>query len=150
MRLISEPSGLPRTLTSDTCLRSATCTICRFSKGRGWPIGGWQLSGIAGWETGTPFSVYNGAANPDNAGLGNGVASGAGAGQSYADIISDPHQNVPQFDPASGFGPFIANPNAFVAPRGLTLGDSGRDFLRNPGAWIIVMEMTKHFDIMEN
>jgi len=94
--------------------------------------------------------VYNGAANPDNAGLGNGVASGAGAGQSYADVISDPHQNVPQFDPASGFGPFIANPNAFVAPRGLTLGDSGRNFLRNPGHWNIDMALFKHFAIKEN
>ena len=124
-----------------------------FFKGSGMAnrlIGGWQLSGIAGWETGTPFSVYNGAANPDNAGLGNGVASGAGAGQSYADVISDPHQNVPQFDPASGFGPFIANPNAFVAPRGLTLGDSGRNFLRNPGHWNIDMALFKHFAIKEN
>ena len=124
-----------------------------FFKGSGMAnrlIGGWQLSGIAGWETGTPFSVYNGTANPDNAGLGNGVASGAGAGQSYADVISDPHQNVPQFDPASGFGPFIANPNAFVAPRGLTLGDSGRNFLRNPGHWNIDMALFKHFAIKEN
>jgi Carboxypeptidase regulatory-like domain len=112
-------------------------------------LGGWQLSGIAGWQTGTPFSVYNGAGNPDNAGLGNGVASGAGAGQSYADLVSNPHQNVPRFDPASGFGPFIANPNAFASPVGLTLGDTGRNFLRNPGHWNIDMAVFKHFAIKE-
>ena len=112
-------------------------------------LGGWQLSGIGGWQTGTPFSAYNGSGFGDNAGLGNGVASGAGAGQSYADVISNPHQNVPQFDPASGFGPFIANPNAFAAPTGLTLGNTGRNFLRNPGHWNIDMSLFKHFAITE-
>jgi len=113
-------------------------------------LGGWELSGIGIWQTGTPFSVYNGAANGDNAGLGNGVASGAGAGQSYADFISNPHQNIPRFDPSSGFGPFVANPNAFVSPTGLTLGDSGRNFLRNPGHWNIDMALFKHFKVTES
>jgi hypothetical protein len=113
-------------------------------------LGNWELSGIGAWETGTPFSVYNGAANPDNAGLGNGVASSAGAGQSYANVISNPYQGVPQFSPATGFGPFIANPNAFAAPVGLTLGDTGRNFLRNPGHWNIDMALFKHFPIKES
>jgi hypothetical protein len=113
-------------------------------------LGGWELSGIGAWQTGTPFSAYNGAANPDNAGLGNGVASSAGAGQSYADVISNPNQNIPQFDPASGFGPFIANPNAFANPVGLTLGDAGRNSLRNPGHWNIDMALFKHFKITES
>ncbi len=112
-------------------------------------LGGWQLSGIGTWQSGTPFSAYNGILG-DNAGLGNGVASGAGAGQSYADVVSNPHQNIPQFDPASGFGYFIANPNAFANPIGLTLGDSGRDFLRNPGHWNIDMALFKHFKITES
>jgi hypothetical protein len=112
-------------------------------------LGGWQLSGIGGWQTGTPFSAYNGILG-DNAGLGNGVASSAGAGQSYADVISNPHQNIPQFDPASGFGYFIANPNAFANPIGLTLGDSGRNSLRNPGHWNIDMAVFKHFPIRES
>jgi hypothetical protein len=113
-------------------------------------LGGWELSGIGIWQTGTPFSVYNGAANGDNAGLGNAVASGAGAGQSYADVIGDPHRNIPRFDPSSGFGPFVANPNVFVAPTGLTLGDSGRNFLRNSGHWNIDMALFKHFRVTES
>ena len=111
-------------------------------------LGGWQLSGIGAWQTGTPFSAYNGDVG-DNAGLGNGVSGNAGAGQSYADVISNPHQNIPQFNPASGFGPFIANPNAFTDPQGLTLGDSGRNFLRNPGHWNIDMAVFKHFKVTE-
>jgi hypothetical protein len=113
-------------------------------------LGGWELSGIGTWQTGTPFSVYNGAANPDNAGLGNGVSSSAGAGQSYADVISNPFAGIPQYSPASGFGPFVANPNAFANPVGLTLGDSGRNFLRNPGHWNIDMALFKHFKITES
>ena len=112
-------------------------------------LGGWQVSGIGTWQTGTPFSAYNGDFG-DNAGLGNGVAGNAGAGQSYADVISNPHQNIPQFDPASGFGHFIANPNAFADPQGLTLGNSGRNFLRNPGHWNIDMALFKHFRITES
>jgi hypothetical protein len=124
-----------------------------FFKGAGMKnklLGGWELSGIGAWQTGTPFSVYNGAANGDNAGLGNGVSSGAGAGQSYADVVSNPHQNIPQFDPASGFGPFIANPNAYANPVGLTLGNSGRNSLRNPGHWNIDMAVFKRFPIRES
>ncbi len=49
-----------------------------------------------------------------------------------------------------GLDHIIANPNAFVAPRGLTLGDSGRNFLRNPGHWNIDMALFKHFAIKEN
>jgi hypothetical protein len=124
-----------------------------FFKGSGFSnklLGGWELSGIGGWQTGTPFSVYNGAANPDNAGLGNGVSSSAGAGQSYADVIGNPFANIPAFSPASGLGPFIANPGAFAAPVGLTLGDSGRNFMRNPGHWNIDMALFKTFKITES
>ncbi len=112
-------------------------------------LGGWELSGIGLWETGTPFSVYNGILG-DNAGLGNGVASNAGAGQSYADVIGNPYQDVPRFDPASGFGPFVANPNAYADPIGLTLGNSGRNSLRNPGHWNIDMALFKHFRVTES
>jgi hypothetical protein len=112
-------------------------------------LGGWELSGIGLWQTGTPFSAYNGILG-DNAGLGNGVTANAGAGQSYADVISNPNQNIPRYDPASGFGPFIANPNAFANPVGLTLGDAGRNSLRNPGHWNIDMALFKHFPIKES
>ena len=112
-------------------------------------LGGWELSGIGLWQTGTPFSVYNGILG-DNAGLGNGVASNAGAGQSYADVITNPYQDIPQFNHASGFGPFIANPAAYADPIGLTLGDSGRNSLRNPGHWNIDMALFKHFPVKES
>ena len=109
--------------------------------------GNWQISGLAGWQTGTPFSVYNITDATDNAGLGNGVAAGAGAAQSYADMISNPHQNLPSA--VAPFGPFVANPSAFDLPIGLTLGNSGRNFLRNPSHWNIDMALYKRFLITE-
>ncbi len=112
-------------------------------------LGNWELSGIGAWQTGTPFSVYNGDFG-DNAGLANGVAGNAGASGSYADVISNPHQNIPQASANPSFGKFIANPNAFTDPQGLTLGNSGRNFLRNPGHWNIDMALFKHFPIKES
>jgi hypothetical protein len=110
--------------------------------------GGWQISGLGLWQTGTPFSVGN-AVHGDNAGLANGVTSGAGQAQSYADVIGDPHANVPS-SAGTGFGPFVANPAAYAAPIGLTLGDSGRNSLRNPGHWNIDTALFKHFRVTEN
>jgi hypothetical protein len=113
-------------------------------------LGGWQLSGIGTWQTGIPFSAYNGGGNQDNAGLANKVASGAGASQSYADVVSDPFANIPSRTSSQlAFGPFVANPGAFTTPGGLTLGDAGRNTLRNPGRWNIDTALFKHFAVTE-
>ena len=50
-------------------------------------LGGWQVSGITSWATGTPFSVNNTAGQSDNAGVSNGAANNG----SYADIVADPN-----------------------------------------------------------
>jgi hypothetical protein len=115
-----------------------------FFKKQGWTrtaLGGWQLSGITSFQTGTPFSVVYGA---DNAGVGNGVGTG-----SYADIVSDPNSNIPS-ENVEGYGPLVANPNAFAVPRGLTFGNSGRNILRNPNTINFNMALFKHFTIKES
>ena len=112
-------------------------------------LGGWQLSGITTYQTGTPFSAYYGVFS-DNAGIANTAAGNQVPAQSYADIIGDPFKNIPPFDPASGFGPFVANPNAFAAPRGLTLGNAGRNNLFNPSHTNFDMALFKHFAIKES
>jgi len=110
-------------------------------------LGGWQWSGIADLQTGTPFSVNN-AVFGDNAGVGNGVST-AGA-QSYPDVIGDPKANVPNFAfPGGGFGPLLYNPAAFAAPRGLTFGNTPRNYLRNPSRTNFDMALFKHFVIKE-
>jgi len=112
-------------------------------------LGGWQYSGIASWQTGTPFSVVNTANYSDNAGVGTNPNISAG---SFADVVGDPKANIPgPADSAiAGYAGLLYNPAAFVAPRGLTFGDSGRNFLSNPGRTNFDMALFKHFAITES
>ncbi len=109
-------------------------------------LGGWQWSGITTIETGTPFSVANGVIG-DNAGVGNGVS--VNSAQSYADLVGNPKANIPNFA-FPGFGPLFYNPSAFAAPRGLTFGDTPRNFLTNPRRTNFDMALFKHFAIKES
>jgi hypothetical protein len=107
-------------------------------------LGGWQWSGLFSFETGTPFSVTNGAYG-DNAGVGNGVGTG-----SYVDVIGNGNaapvnQNVPGV-----VGPLLYNPGAFAEPTGLTFGDAGRNILNNPSRWNLDSGLFKHFAITES
>jgi hypothetical protein len=117
-----------------------------FFKGRGVTnllFGGWEFSGITSWQTGTPFSVINTGGYGDNAGVGNGVGTG-----SYADVVSNPYSNIPH-TPLEGYGPLVANPNAYVEPTALTFGDSGRNSVRNPGYTNWNMSLFKNIKFTE-
>jgi hypothetical protein len=109
---------------------------------------GWELSGVTLYQSGTPFTVINGAGNtgislPDNA----GVASGFGIASSYPDVA----RGQPRaFDNTQSFGPLIGNPSQFVAPRGLTFGNAGRNFLNNPSRLNFDMALLKHFKPTES
>ncbi len=111
-------------------------------------LDGWELSGVTLLASGTPFSVINSAGNTgialtDNA----GVASGYGIAASYPDVMKglpSPGNN------SRSFGPLIGNPSEFVAPRGLTFGDAGRNFLNNPRRTNFDMALLKHFKIRES
>ncbi|HKE30580.1 MAG TPA: carboxypeptidase regulatory-like domain-containing protein, partial [Candidatus Angelobacter sp.] len=107
-------------------------------------LGGWQWSGITTVSTGSPFNVLNGVFS-DNAGVGNNIGAG-----SFPDVIGDTHTNIPNVAPQPGFGPFLFNPGAFAAPRGLTFGNAGRNFLRNPNRTNFDMALFKHFKIRES
>jgi hypothetical protein len=99
-------------------------------------LGGWQLSGITTWQTGTPFSAVNNYAYSDNAGVANGIGTG-----SYPDLVSDPNRGI-----ASGY---VGNPTAFAPPRGLTYGNAGRNLLRNSSWFNFDMALFKRFAISE-
>jgi len=110
-------------------------------------LDGWEFSGITLFHTGVPFSVINTAGNTgisvtDNA----GVSSNLGIAASYPDVVSGlgkPGNN------AQSFGPLLENPSQFVAPRGLTFGNAGRNFLNNPRQLNFDMALAKHFKITE-
>jgi Carboxypeptidase regulatory-like domain/TonB-dependent Receptor Plug Domain len=113
-------------------------------------LGDWQLSGITTFQSGTPFSVINGGGSDgtgvaDNAGVGDGLGVG-----SYADVIGNAHVGKPFVaQNANNVGPLILNPGAFAAPRGLTFGDSGRNFLNNPSRLNFNMSLYKHFKTLK-
>ena len=111
-------------------------------------LDGWELSGVTLFQSGTPFTVINSAGNTgisltDNA----GVSSGLGIAASYPDVVKG--QPGPASN-AQSFGPLIGNPSQFVAPRGLTFGNAGRNFLNNPGRVNFDMALLKHFKIRES
>ncbi|HEV3307972.1 MAG TPA: TonB-dependent receptor [Candidatus Sulfotelmatobacter sp.] len=108
---------------------------------------GWEISGVTLVQSGTPFTVINSAGNTgisltDNA----GVDSGYGIAASYPDVVKG---SQAPFNNSKSFGPLIGNPSEFVAPRGLTFGDAGRNFLNNPGRTNFDMAILKHFQIRE-
>jgi hypothetical protein len=114
-------------------------------------LDGWQLSGLTIFETGIPFTVVNngsptGISALDNAGVANGVGSG-----SYPDWsgISAKSRRPTGGNNSKSFGPLLLNPAAFIAPRGLTFGNAGRNSLNNPRRWNSDMAMLKHFPVYE-
>jgi hypothetical protein len=115
-------------------------------------LGGWQWSGLTLFETGIPFTVVNngaptGLSTLDNAGVANGVGSG-----SYPDLSGlSAHSRKPAGgNNSKSFGPLLLNPDAFIAPRGLTFGNAGRNDLNNPRRWNWDMALLKHFPIYEH
>ena len=108
---------------------------------------GWELSGVTLIQSGTPFTVINSAGNTgisltDNA----GVDSGYGLAASYPDVAKG---SLAPGDNPKSFGPLIGNPTEFVAPRGLTFGDAGRNFLNNPKRTNFDIALLKHFKLTE-
>jgi hypothetical protein len=110
---------------------------------------GWEISGVTLFQSGTPFTVINSAGNTgisltDNA----GVSSGLGLAASYPDVAhglpTPPLRNV------QSFGPLLGDPAQFVAPRGLTFGDAGRNFLNNPSRLNFDVSLLKHFKLSES
>jgi len=105
-------------------------------------VGGWQISGITTFQTGTPFSLTDGLFN---AGVGNGTGIG-----SYLDQIGNPNA-IPTLStsPAGVYGPLLFNPGAFAAAQGLSFGTVGRNSLNNPNRTNFDMGLFKHFAFNE-
>jgi hypothetical protein len=103
-------------------------------------LGGWQISGVTSFATGSPFSIIYNAV--DNAGVGNGEGS-----DSYADIVGNP-KDTPH--PVNQYGRLFYNQAAYTTPTALTFGDSGRNSLVNPDFINFDMAVFKHFTIKES
>jgi hypothetical protein len=104
--------------------------------------GGWQISGIGTVQTGIHFSIVNNMFN-DNAGVAN---QGVGWG-SYPDVVGNVNSSPPVTNVARIPGPLLYNPTTFIAPRGLTFGNAGRDILTNPRQTNFDVGLFKHFPV---
>src|SRR5262249_25643999 len=83
-------------------------------------------------QSGTPFSVVNGASNTGISVLDNaGLALGSGA-DSYPDLVPGGGLCDTSGARRGTIGPLLGNPCMFVAPRGLTQGSAGRNSMNNP------------------
>ena len=114
-------------------------------------LGGWQLSDLTGFQTGTPFSVTNNSSFADNAGTGNTVSTNSnGSIQSYADLVGPLHGAVAIKHPAGVQGPRLYNSDVIGPPTGLTYGTAGRNILRLPSRTNFDMGLFKTFVIHED
>jgi len=97
-------------------------------------LGNWALSGITVFQSGTPFSIVNGASASGISVLDNaGLALGLGA-DSYPDLAPAGASCSPSTmaNDRGTVGPVLGNRCKYVAPRGLTQGNAGRNSERNP------------------
>jgi len=108
-------------------------------------LGGWQWSGIIRSQSGIPVNVDNTVVG-DNAGTGNGVEGRSSV--SRPDLAGDP--GSASCTPTPGPGPLLFNPCAFAAPRGLTFGNTPRNFLNLPYRTNFDMGIFKHFVLKES
>jgi hypothetical protein len=114
-------------------------------------LGGWQLSDLTGFQTGTPFSITNNSSFSDNAGTGNTISSNSnGSIQSYPDLVGPLHGAVAIKHPTGVQGPRLYNSDAFGPPTGLTYGTAGRNILRLPSRTNFDMGLFKSFAVHED
>jgi Carboxypeptidase regulatory-like domain/TonB-dependent Receptor Plug Domain len=119
-------------------------------------LGGWQISDLTGFQTGTPFSINNNSSFSDNAGTGNTVSTSGGsvqnvgAEQSYPDLIGPLHGAVGVKHPSGVQGPRLWNSDAFGPPQGLTYGTAGRNILTLPARTNFDMGLFKSFAVHED
>jgi hypothetical protein len=109
-------------------------------------LGGWQISDLTGFQTGTPFSITNNSSFADNAGTGNTITTV----QSYPDLIGPLHGAVAIKHPAGVQGPRLYNSDAFGPPQGLTYGTAGRNILNLPSRTNFDMGLFKSFAVHED
>jgi hypothetical protein len=100
-------------------------------------LNGWQLTTIASWQTGTPFTIYSGANN-----------SGSLIGSERADVVPGVNPVLPGRSHAASIAEWF-NPAAFVQNANGTFGDSGKNALRGPRFFNTDLAAIKNFKVGE-
>ena len=112
-----------------------------FFRGRrdmvGFALGGWELSGIYQYQTGTPSSVR---VSQDIAGVG------TGSGNQFWNQVGDSSTSVGDFTPS---GVTWFNAAAYAQPAAGTFGKQGRNGIRGPSFWATDASLRKNIPISE-
>jgi len=101
-----------------------------------WLLGGWGISGINQFQSGSPFSVRFGA---DYAGVG------PGSGDQFWRQVGDADIQRTSFTTSAVW----FNREAFAQPSAGTFGEQARNALRNPGFWEWNMSVRRAFRLAE-
>jgi hypothetical protein len=111
-------------------------------------LGGWQISLVAQFQTGTPFWV---GTTDDNAGVGPGSGNtNEGIPATPWNIVGDAHVSDPKFSEGAADQNFYFNPRAFVKPAPGTFSNSRfRNRMYNPGFQNWTGALFKTFGITE-
>lgn len=113
-------TDLPHVFTENTIFQIPVGKGQRWSTGSSvadYILGNWQINNFLTLRSGLPFTPQY--TDGDLANTGNV----AWAGYLHADLVGDPHKNVP-----SGYG---FNPAAYASPAQYTYGSAGRNSLRS-------------------
>ena len=103
----------------------------------GYALGGWEISGIYQYQSGTPFSVRT---SQDIAGVG------TGSGNQFWNQTGDSSISVGSFTPV---GLVWFKTSVFTQPAAGTFGTQQRNNLRNPPFWAADASLRKNFPIVE-
>lgn len=133
--------------------------VAQIPQGMGMPrfFYGWEASGVAGFRSGLPFSVFS--RTPSNADQtagtnleyvepGNGliIANGADSSQNRADFFgSDPSQAFLASPPAIKGGLILLDKSRFGHPVSSRIGTSRRNGFFGPGFWNFDLSLSKRF-----
>jgi hypothetical protein len=101
-------------------------------------LGGWSVSGVVSYLSGTPFFVR---IDEDIAGVGDST-------QQPLDLVGDPDVTTPGFsDGAGNDDVYWFNPDAFARPAPGTFGNQERNILRHPGSQNWDIALFKNFSL---
>lgn len=100
-------------------------------------LNGWELTAIADWQTGSPFTIYSGYDDSES-----------GIGNDRADLVPGVNPVLPGRSHAASIAEWF-NPNAFVPNATGTFGDSGKNSLRGPRFFNTDLAAIKKFKVGE-
>lgn len=111
-------------------------------------LGGWELSSIATWQSGTPFSIGAGNSQAVYGELGLGGGCIQFCESDRADRVPGVPLNIRKGGRSHWTKQYF-NPNAFVTRHDGTFGNSGRNLIQGPPGFNVDAAMMKNWALRE-